>query len=206
MISYKLKLRKARQEKLKALNKDVAEVKEEKSQNRARRAKRIHKKSPLEFNAEVAKLKSIEKTFLTMKDLVGLLHIKPTLLTSAVIGVKYPSTLELFQKRFSQTEKFDETLIGKRMKIKTPITWETELSSKGNSKETWEYLLGNNKVPYLALLRNLRNIVKVDVSLELINKVSNFLSNKENVLKNRSTPLQYLSAYQIINSLLKKPK
>jgi hypothetical protein len=91
------------------------------------------------------------------------------------------------------------------MKIKTPITWETELSSKGNSKETWEYLLSNNKVPYLALLRNLRNIVKVDVSSELVDKVSNFISNKDNVLKNRSTPLQYLSAYQIINSLLKKP-
>lgn len=81
------------------------------------------------------------------------------------------------------------------MKIKTPITWETELSSKGNIKETWETLLSNNKVPYLALLRNLRNIVKVDVSLELINKVANFISDKENVHKNKSTPLQYLSAY-----------
>lgn len=81
------------------------------------------------------------------------------------------------------------------MKINTPITWETELSSKGNIKETWETLLSNNKVPYLALLRNLRNIVKVDVSLELINKVANFISDKENVHKNKSTPLQYLSAY-----------
>lgn len=64
------------------------------------------------------------------------------------------------------------------MKIKTPITWETELSSKGNTKQTWEALLANNKVPYLALLRNLRNIVKVDVSIELIKKVADFISNK----------------------------
>lgn len=69
-----------------------------------------------------------------MKDLVGLLHMKPTLLTSAIIGVKYPATLELFEKRFQTQEKFDETLVGQKMKIKTPITWETQLSSKGNTK------------------------------------------------------------------------
>lgn len=65
-------------------------------------------------------------------------------------------------------------------------------------------MLNDNKVPYLALLRNLRNIVKVNVSLNVIEKVANFISNKENVLKNKSTPLQYLSAYQIIHSLYQK--
>ena len=84
----------------------------------------------------MAKQKAIEKTFLTMKDVVGLLHIKPTLLTSAILGVKYPSTPLEFEKKFPG-EIFKEESAGKRMKIKTPVTWETELSSKGNSQEVW---------------------------------------------------------------------
>jgi len=43
--------------------------------------------------------------------------------------------------------------------LQTPYTWETELSTKGNTKEVWTELIDSGKVGYMALLRNLRNII-----------------------------------------------
>jgi len=49
------------------------------------------------------------------------------------------------------------------MKIQTPITWETQVSAKGNQKEVWTKLIMENQLPYMACIRNLRNILKVGV-------------------------------------------
>ena len=37
---------------------------------------------------------------------------------------------------------FDESRAGKRMKLDTPVTWETHISAQGNKHEVWEYLIG----------------------------------------------------------------
>lgn len=47
------------------------------------------------------------------------------------------------------------------MRIEIPKTWETLLSAKGNNAETWTDLILNHKLPYMALMRNLRNILKL---------------------------------------------
>lgn len=47
-------------------------------------------------------------------------------------------------------------------------TWEVALSGGADKKETFERLLRDNKLGYLALLRNLRNMVQADVDRELI--------------------------------------
>lgn len=52
--------------------------------------------------------------------------------------------------------------------LKTPDTWEVEISAKGNNKESWERLLKENKLGALALIRNLRNMISVGVSKSLI--------------------------------------
>lgn len=49
-----------------------------------------------------------------------------------------------------------------------PETWETELSERGNTAETWRDLLARNRVPYMARLRNLRNMLDADVEPELV--------------------------------------
>lgn len=139
------------------------------------------------------KKKAIEYTFLTMKDVVGLAHIKPTKLTSAIVGAKYPKTQEEFEKKFGPGG-FDPLLAGQRMRLTTPITWETAISSRGNKPEVWEELIVGNKVPYLASLRNLRNIVMSGVKTPLIEKVAHFLSSPAQVEKSKTTPLQYYSA------------
>lgn len=83
--------------------------------------------------------------------------------------------------------------------LATPVTWETELSAKGNTKEVWESLIAENKLGYMAMLRNLRNILQADVSN--IGKVYEFLSDEKNVLRNKQLPFRYYSAYNSIKGL-----
>lgn len=52
--------------------------------------------------------------------------------------------------------------------LKTPDTWEVEISAEGNNKESWERLISEKKLGDLAVLRNLRNMEKVGVSTSSI--------------------------------------
>lgn len=49
-------------------------------------------------------------------------------------------------------------------------TWEVALSGGADKKDTFERLLREKKLGYLALLRNLRNMVKADVDLKLVRR------------------------------------
>lgn len=50
----------------------------------------------------------------------------------------------------------------------TPDTWEVALSGGADKRETWERLIRDGKLGYLALLRNLRNMAEVGVPVELV--------------------------------------
>lgn len=78
-------------------------------------------------------------------------------------------------------------------KLETPYTWETELSSRGNTKEVWEELIASNKVGYMALLRNLRNIVKSGAD---VTPVLDKIKNPEEVKKSRQLPFRFYSAFK----------
>ena len=78
--------------------------------------------------------------------------------------------------------------------LPTPLTWESELSANGNNKETWEKLIDSGKVGYMALLRNLRNIV--NAKPDNINKVWETIADPERVRKSRQLPFRFLSAYR----------
>lgn len=80
--------------------------------------------------------------------------------------------------------------------LEVPYTWETQLSEKGNTKEVWEELISSKKVGYMALLRNLRNISKAQVSHEHLNMVLDYLSHPESVRKSRQLPFRFWSAYK----------
>ncbi len=79
-------------------------------------------------------------------------------------------------------------------KMETQKTWESILSAYGNNKETWEYLIENNLVGYMALLRNLRNIINANPSN--INKVFEIIENEDRVIKSKQLPLDFI---QLIN-------
>jgi hypothetical protein len=77
--------------------------------------------------------------------------------------------------------------------LKNTETWE----ALGNSKETWTKLLSDNKLGYLALIRNLRNIAKYD-DKELTQLTVEALENKESILNAKIFPFQFLNAYNML--------
>ena len=97
--------------------------------------------------------------------------------------------------------------------LETPYTWETELSALGQTKfgsdeeksdafkAKWEELIDSRKVGYMALMRNLRNILEAKVSLSYIDKVCNTLSDADNVRKSKQLPFRFLAAYREISKV-----
>ncbi|KAA6437041.1 TROVE domain-containing protein [Dyadobacter flavalbus] len=93
-------------------------------------------------------------------------------------------------------------------KLETAYTWETELSALGQNhfenetsraeafKHKWEELIDSNKVGYMAMLRNLRNILQAGVSYGHLQKVCEIISSAEKVAKAKQFPFRYLAAYR----------
>ena len=100
--------------------------------------------------------------------------------------------------------------------LQTPYTWETELSQLGQVKffneaekqkaftQKWEELIDSNKIGYMALLRNLRNIVEANVSRYHISKVCDYLSNEKAVANSKQLPFRFLAAYRELKELKSK--
>jgi len=126
-------------------------------------------------------------TEVTFKDVIFLVHPK----------AKNPEQQEIFNKIINGT-------------LEAPYTWEVELSKLGQEKfETedekkkafkakWEELIDSEKIGYMALIRNLRNILQAEVSLEHLKKVLTKLSDRDEVLKSKQFPFRFLSAYRQI--------
>ncbi len=97
--------------------------------------------------------------------------------------------------------------------LQAPYTWEVELSVLGQQKfETpaakqaavkakWEELIMRNKLGYMAMLRNLRNILEADVNKEALEKVTAYISNEKAVLNSKQLPFRFLSAYRELKAL-----
>ena len=81
-------------------------------------------------------------------------------------------------------------------RLETPLTWESELSANGNNAETWERLIDSGKVGYMALLRNLRNIITANP--RNIEKVYRRIEDRKAVAKSKQLPFRFLSAYKSI--------
>lgn len=79
-------------------------------------------------------------------------------------------------------------------RLETPMTWETELSAKGNTTEVWENLIASGKIGYMALLKNLRNILNAKPSN--LDIVLDTIKNTEAVKRSRLLPFRFLSAYK----------
>ncbi|MCD7925484.1 MAG: TROVE domain-containing protein [Bacteroides sp.] len=104
-----------------------------------------------------------------------------------------------------QQEVFNEIVSNS---LPTPYTWETELSAVGQnsfatSKEKaaafrakWEELIDSEKLGYMALLRNLRNLLEAEVSGEHILKVGNKLASEKAVESSKQLPFRFLAAYR----------
>lgn len=95
--------------------------------------------------------------------------------------------------------------------LPTPYTWETELSALGQSsfaspqekkaafRAKWEELIDSGKLGYMALLRNLRNLLNAGVSGEHIQQVCQKLASDAAVEKSRQLPFRFLAAYREVS-------
>ena len=100
--------------------------------------------------------------------------------------------------------------------LTTPYTWETELSALGQTKfendrarqiaftQKWEELIDSKKLGYMALLRNLRNILEANVSANHVQAVCNYLANAEAVAKSKQLPFRFLAAYRELKEVNSK--
>lgn len=73
--------------------------------------------------------------------------------------------------------------------LQSPDTWEVALSGGADKKETFERLLREGKLGYLALLRNLRNMYGANVDTKLVKEAILARKGAERVL-----PFRYIAA------------
>ena len=93
-----------------------------------------------------------------------------------------------------------QSALWKRVKertLKTPDTWEVELSAGKDKAETFTRLIKEGNLGYLALLRNLRNMVGAGVDLKLIEKA--ILDRKNGA--QRVYPFRYVAAARAVPQL-----
>lgn len=84
--------------------------------------------------------------------------------------------------------------------LKNTQTWEAKLSSKGSTEEgkqeVWEDMVNDNLIGFLALIRNLRNILNSNPTSETIDKVCELLVNEDKINKSKVFPFQIAVAYE----------
>lgn len=85
--------------------------------------------------------------------------------------------------------------------LETPYTWEVEISKikKDNySKvvETWRALIDSGRLGYMALMRNLRNILEAGVGTSYIKKVGERIADVDEVRRSKQLPFRFLAAYR----------
>jgi 60 kDa SS-A/Ro ribonucleoprotein len=97
--------------------------------------------------------------------------------------------------------------------LNVPYTWETELSALGQQKfendvarktagkAKWKKLIASGKVGYMALMRNLRNILDADVDYTSIQQVCAQLTDAKAIAKSKQLPFRFLAAYRELKNV-----
>lgn len=125
---------------------------------------------------QLAKYKSESKE-ITLVDLVNLVHPK----------ANNTKTAEALSKLI-------------KGELKNTDTWEAQMSSGKSARDTFSDLMDSNRLGYMALLRNLRNIVKTG-DFNLVNKAASFISDESKVRRSKQLPFRFLSAYQALDEM-----
>ncbi|XP_039355049.1 telomerase protein component 1 isoform X3 [Mauremys reevesii] len=137
----------------------------------------------------------------SLKALIRWLHIsKPAQHVMSLLGCRYPSDLNSFS-RSHLPGPWDPTRAGTRMKLPQPQTWDRQLSQRGNTAAVWEELIDSGKLPFMAMLRNLRNIILAGVSERHHQRVLSRLQNKESIIRSRQFPFRFLAANKVIQDM-----
>ena len=94
-------------------------------------------------------------------------------------------------------------LINGDLKLEVGDTWESTISATGGDEEAkteaWEELVESGAIGYMALLRNLNNLIKSDVSPKTIKKAVAILTDEERVKKSKQIPYRFYTAYKNVS-------
>ncbi|XP_039206037.1 telomerase protein component 1 isoform X2 [Crotalus tigris] len=152
------------------------------------------------------KKKAVVRDLFSLKNLIHRLHIsEPAQHVMSLLGRRYPPDLPSFS-RSRLPGPWDPTLAGTRMRLPLPQTWDRELSHRGNKAAVWEELIDSGKLPFMAMLRNLRNILRSGVSERHHQRLFKRLEDKDSVIHSRQLPFRFLSAYKVIVDLERELK
>ncbi|VDL36454.1 unnamed protein product [Hymenolepis diminuta] len=135
---------------------------------------------------------------LSLKKMIRNLHIsEPVDSVMRLLGKTYPLTASEFLES-GLPGQWDPDMAGGRMRLPIPYTWETELSSTPRCEHIWAWhdLIDSGQLPYMAMLRNLRNLLIADIDDEHIKKVVDKLTNKKAVANSKQFPSAFMTAYQ----------
>lgn len=95
-----------------------------------------------------------------------------------------------------QRQAWDDLINGRLVSFDT---WETEVSNAKDEaarKLAWETLVMEDKLGYMALIRNLNNLVKYDVSSPVKKYACKLLTSPELIKKSKQLPFRFYTAYE----------
>jgi 60 kDa SS-A/Ro ribonucleoprotein len=84
--------------------------------------------------------------------------------------------------------------------LEVPETRETILSEKGQSKEVWEEFIDGGKMGYMAMLRNLKNMLDNKISDNHLAKVILKLADPVQIKKSKQLPFRFFTAYKMLET------
>ena len=130
-------------------------------------------------------------------------------------GQKSPSLVDLFNLIHPKPTNKNRAAFKQLMAgtLKNTETWEAKLSAAGQSKgevsklEVWTEMVNEGKMGQLGLLRNLRNIAGVCGTTTtragdaMVREACRQLTNEQSIRKSGILPFQYLTAYEVMNSI-----
>jgi len=104
------------------------------------------------------------------------------------------------RKELAKRKKFDAK--SKELAVTSKVNWEVLLSQFGKTDGTavWEHLLNNNLVGYMALLRNLRNLLEAGVNQSVIDRVVTTLADPKEVVRSKQLPFRFLMAHRVLQA------
>ena len=95
---------------------------------------------------------------------------------------------------------FLQTLLAGKFKIlKSHVSFNS--FRHGNKAEIWQDLIDQKKLPYLATIRNLRNLILAGISDSHVDKVCAYIQNEKAVAKSRMFPFRFYTAFDVLSDL-----
>ncbi|XP_014669734.1 PREDICTED: telomerase protein component 1-like [Priapulus caudatus] len=178
----------------------LAKYNKGKKKKKKKKGKKTSRPEDLVETGESVEETKRKKTF-NLKQMIRALHLcEPVEHVMCIIGKRYPDNWDKFIiSKLPGT--YDETRAGKRMKLPVPETWETQISARGNKAVVWETLIDKKKLPFMAMLRNLRNMIQVGVSDKHHACIIRKLTDPQTVIHSRQFPFRFFSAYDALQDL-----